>query len=86
MKANYNRSKARLVDEYLDKTIGSRSNRSFVNNNIDDIISFKDQSRFHMEKSAGVLEIEMDKAENSEDAYLAVKSMCEGIKGIVTTP
>jgi hypothetical protein len=84
MKAHFDVNKTRLVEVYMDRKIGRRSNRSFVNTTIDGTIAFKDHSEFQMEKSPGVLEIQLDKAKNSEDAYLTVKSMCEGIKSVVT--
>jgi hypothetical protein len=84
MKAHFDVNKTRVVEAYMDRKIGRRSNRSFVNADIDGTIALKDHSEFQMEKSPGVLEIQLDKAKNSEDAYLTVKSMCEGIKSVVT--
>jgi hypothetical protein len=86
MKANFNKSKTKAVERYMEKTIGTSSAVSFVNTNIDETIELNDRGRtkLHIEKSPGFLEIQMDKAENSEDSYYAIKSMCEEIKHVVT--
>ncbi|WP_297818919.1 hypothetical protein [Segetibacter sp.] len=86
MKANYDERKTRLVDEYLDKAIESRSNKmSFVNNDINGTVALNNRGEIHMQKSPGVLEIQLVKSENSVEAYRMVKSVCEGIKPILTS-
>jgi xanthine dehydrogenase molybdopterin-binding subunit B len=84
MKAKFSKSKTRDVEAYIDKKIGSKSNMSFANRRIDGTVSLDDQTKFYMEKSPGILKIKLDKDQNSEEAYYMIKSMCEGIKSVVT--
>jgi hypothetical protein len=84
MKAKFSKSKTRDVEAYIDKKIGSKSNMSFANSRIDGTVSLDDQTKFYMEKSPGILKIKLDKDQNSEEAYYMIKSMCEGIKSVVT--
>ncbi|GEO10978.1 hypothetical protein [Segetibacter aerophilus] len=84
MKASFDRNKTRDVEEYMDRKIGASSKMSFVDHDIDGTVALNDRSKFHIQKSPGVLEIQLDKAENSAEAYRMVKSMCEGIKPILT--
>ncbi len=72
------------MEEYMDKKIGRSSNMSFVNTNIDGTITLDNHTTFYIQKSPGVVKIKLDKDENSEEAYYTIKSMCEGIKPIVT--
>ena len=81
MDAHFSKSKTREVEEYMDHQIGS--NMSFANSSIDGTISLDDHTTFYMQKSPGVLEIKLDKRENSEEAYHRIKYMCEGIKAVV---
>lgn len=84
MKASFDRNKTRDVEEYMDRKIGASSKMSFVDHDIDGTMALNNQSKFYIQKSPGVLEIQLDKAENSAEAYRMVKSMCEGIKPILT--
>ena len=84
MKARFSKNKTRDVEAYIDRRIGKKSNMSFARTEIDGTISLDDETKFYMQKSPGVLEIKLDKDENSEEAYYAIKSLCEGIKPIVT--
>jgi hypothetical protein len=83
MKADFNRSRTRDVEEYMDKKIGTRSNMSFVNARIDGTLALDDHTTFYIKKYPGYVEIKLDKDENSGDAYQQIKSMCEGIKKVL---
>ena len=84
MKAHFPKSETRDVDEYMDDRIGRRSNMSFVNSRIDGRLSFDDHTTFYIKKAPGFLDIELNKDENSDDSYHQVKSMCQGIKKVLT--
>ena len=83
MKAHFSKNKTRNVEEYMDDRIGAGSNMSFVNTRIDGKIILDDHTTFYIEKYAGLVEIKLDKDENSPEAYHRIKSMCEGIKEVV---
>ena len=84
MKADFSKSKTRDVEEYMDRRIGTRSNMSFVNTRIDGTLALDDHTTFYIKKYPGYVEIKLDKDENSGDAYQHIKSMCEGIKKVLT--
>lgn len=84
MNAHFPKNKTRDVDEYMDDRIGRRSKMSFVNSRIDGTISLDDHTKFYIKKSPGVLEIKLDKDENSDEAYHQIKLMCQGIKKLLT--
>ena len=83
MKAHFPKNRTRDVEEYMDSRIGNSSNMSFTNSRIDGTIALDDHTKFYIKKYPGVLEIKLDKAENSEDAYHQIKSMCQGIKKVL---
>ena len=83
MKAYFSKSKTRDVERYMDSRIGRRSNMSFMNSQIDGRLALDDHTNFYIKKSPGFLKIKLDKAENSEEAYERIRSMCEGIKNVL---
>src|SRR5689334_6390167 len=83
MKAWFNKSKTRKVENYMDDKIGDRSNTSFTNTRIDGEIALDDHTTFYIKKYPGFLEIKFDKEKNSYDSYQRIKAMCEGIKEVV---
>lgn len=84
MNAHFPRSKTRDVDEYMDDRIGRASNMSFVNSRIDGAIALDDHTKFYVKKSPGILEIKLNKDENTDEAYHEIKLMCQGIKKLLT--
>ncbi len=84
MKASFDKHKTRAVERYMDSRIGNRGNISFVNTLLDGTMALDDNTKFHIEKFPGVVKIKLDKRENSEEAYQRIRSMCEGIKGVLT--
>ena len=84
MYAHYNRGKAGNMDEYMTDEIGRASNMSFVNTRIDGKLTLDDHTNFYLKKYPGYIEIKLDKEENSGDAYRKIKTMCEGIKQIIS--
>ena len=84
MNARFPRSETRHVDEFMDDRIGRENKMSFVNSRIDGVITLDNRTKFYVKKSPGLLEIKFDKNENTDEAYHTIKSMCEGIKKVLT--
>jgi hypothetical protein len=84
MNADFSKNKTRAVEEYMDSRIGRRSNMSFVNSRIDGTLALDDHTTFYIKKYPGYIEIKLDKDKNSDNAYWQVKSMCVGIKKLIT--
>ncbi len=84
MKAHFSKRKTRAVENYMDDQIGRRSKMSFVNSRIDGTIVLDDHTKFYLKKSPGILEIKLDKDENPNESYDEIKSMCTGMKKILT--
>lgn len=83
MEADFNESKTRAVEVYMDDQIGQESNTSFINTTIDGQVGLDDGTKFYMEKSPGHLEIQMKKEANSSASYRKIKSMCQGMKDVI---
>lgn len=84
MKAYFNKNSTRDVEKYMDYKIGKRSKMSFVNSRIDGTIALDDRTKFYIKKLPGILEIRLDKDENTYESYEQIRSMCQGIKNVVT--
>lgn len=84
MKAYFPDNKMRTVENYMDDRIGKKSNMSFVNTEIDGTVGLDDHATFYMKKSDGTLKITLDKNKNSDENIREIKSMCEGIKKVLT--
>jgi len=84
MLAHFNKWRTQDVDAFMNDKIGYKNNISFKHTEIDAKITLDDQTTFYIKKSPGYLRLEFDKSENSTDAYQQVKTMCEGIKKIVS--
>jgi hypothetical protein len=84
MYAHYNPGKAGNVDEYMTDEIGRASHMSFVNTRIDGKLTLDNHTTFYLKKHPGYIEIKLDKDENSRDAYQKIKTMCTGIKQIIS--
>lgn len=80
MNAHFSKNRTREVEKYMDRSIGNRSNMSFVNSRIDGTLALDDHTSFYIKKYPGFLEIKLNKDENSDEAYHRIKAMCEGIK------
>jgi hypothetical protein len=84
MDASFRENQTRAVEEYMDDQIGRRNNISFVDTRIDGNIGLDDHTYFFIRKFPGHLNIELDKRKNSADSYREIKSVCEGIKEVLT--
>ena len=84
MDADFSKGKTRDVDEYMDRKIGNKSDMSFVNTQIDATLTLDDHTTFYIKKRPGYIALKFDKNRNSDEAYRQIKSMCEGIKKVLT--
>jgi len=82
MTAEFNPGKTGKVDRYLDKELPS-GNMSFVNIEMDGDITLDNKTTFYIKKSPGYLNIKFDKEKNSEEAFMKIKSVLEGINNVV---
>ena len=82
MTAKFNPDKTDEVDKYLDKELPS-GNMSFVNIEMDGEITLDNKVTFYIKKSPGYLHIKFDKEKNSNEAFVKIKSVCEGINDVV---
>ena len=83
MNARFSKSKTRDVEEYMDSTIGTKTNMSFVNSRINGKLALDDHTTFYIKKYPGHIKLKLDKDENSYEAYHRIKAMCEGIKKVL---
>lgn len=83
MSAWFNLDKTNAVHKYMDQQLGKRNNISFVNSEIDATIMLDDHTTFYVRSLPGDLEIKLDKKQNSQESYIQVKKMCEGIKNVI---
>ncbi|HEU5166229.1 MAG TPA: hypothetical protein VFU29_11845 [Chitinophagaceae bacterium] len=82
MTAKFNPQKTTEVDKWLDQEL-SAGNMSFTNTRMDGEITLDDKTTFYVKKSPGNLYIKFDKSKNSDEAFVKVKSVCEGINEVV---
>ena len=81
MKARFDPGKARKVEHYLENNLDGYV--SFRNNKVD-MVAIDDQNKFYFRKHGGHVNIKLDKYRNSREAYFKVRSICEGMKDILT--
>ena len=84
MLAHFSTGKTTAVDDFMDYKIGSSNDMSFANSRIDGKLALDDHTTFYIKKYPGYLQIKLNKDENSPEAYEKIKSMCEGIKKVLT--
>lgn len=84
MVADFNNRKMREVEYYLNRELGSSNNISFSNTHTNATFTLDDQTTFYLRKHAGHIKIKLDKDENSRAAYRKMKSVCEGMKVVLT--
>ncbi|MEO9070653.1 MAG: hypothetical protein ABI261_06430 [Ginsengibacter sp.] len=83
MKADFPENETKEVEEYMNRTIGTINNMSFINTEIDGSLSLDDHTIVYIKKSPGILYITLDKDRNSDESYQEIKSMCQGIKKVL---
>ena len=80
--AKFHPGKTSKVDNYLDKKLAS-GNNTFANTEMNADITLDDKTTFYINKSPGYLNIKFDKEKNSNEAFVKVKSVLEGIGEVV---
>ncbi|MES2795509.1 MAG: hypothetical protein V4683_06065, partial [Bacteroidota bacterium] len=73
--AKFPDEKTTKVQNYLTKKLGDSDDFSFKNSRIDGKIALKDRTFFYIKLSEGRLKIEMQKKENSFEAYQKMKKV-----------
>jgi hypothetical protein len=84
MEADFSKNRTRDVEEYMDESLGTTSNTSFVNTRIEGQLALNDHTTFYIKKYPGYIQIRLDKTKNSYESYQRIRSMCEGIKKRLT--
>ena len=84
MVAHFNKKKMREVEYYLNRELGSNNNISFSKITSNATFTLDDQTTFYLRKDPGHITIKLDKDENSRAAYRKMKSVCEGMKVVLT--
>jgi hypothetical protein len=82
--ASYSRYKTADVEYYINKHIGSKEYYVSNDRHADVYTELDDGTKFHIKSSPGRLKIQFNKRENSEAAYRKIKSICEGLKDVLT--
>lgn len=82
MTAKFNPERTTEVDKYLDKELSS-GDMSFINTRMDGEITLDNKATFYIKKSPGYLHIKFDKEKNSDETFIKIKSVCEGINEVV---
>jgi hypothetical protein len=84
MTASFDKRKTRKVENYISDYTGDNGLfKSGGNIVMDATTTFGDNIKVYVKFSPGKLKIELDKEENSAEAYNEVKHMCEGIKELL---
>lgn len=83
MDAWFDESKTRKVQRFIDSELGDRNSFSFVNTQMDAMITLDDHTTFHMQSTPGELKIKLNKHQNSFESYTEIKDLCEGIKAVI---
>lgn len=84
MDADFHHSKTRRVEHYMNRELGDNNKFSFVNARTNASITLDDDTKFFLRKEPGHIRIRLNKDENSPAAYYRIKSMCEGMKEVLT--
>ena len=71
------------VERYMNRKFGDESNISFINTRIDAEITLDDGTKFYMNNRPGILELKLDKSENSNASYRKIKAFGEGLKPVL---
>lgn len=83
MEAWFHKKRTRAVETYMDGKLGRQSNMSFANTRIDGELTLDDRTTFFIKKSPGHIRIEFDRNQNSVESYHEIRSLCQGIKGVL---
>ena len=79
MTASYQKRKTNKVQRFLNECWEDNSTISF-RRRVDGMVILNDRTKFYLHSYPGELEIRIDKNENSPEACLKIKDICEDIK------
>jgi hypothetical protein len=82
--ASYDKSKTHKLQRLLDEDLRNDEDLSFRNAKVDAMITLEDRTTFYMQLFPGELKIKFDKTENSGEAYMKMKDICEDIKDLLS--
>ena len=76
--------KTYAVEQYVNSSIAPNGLFKSEHDYFDVTTTLKDQTEFYIKGSSGKLKIEIDKRRNSIASVYRIRSMCDGIKNILT--
>ncbi|MVM31467.1 hypothetical protein GO755_15585 [Spirosoma sp. HMF4905] len=79
--AKFDKHETERVQNFINTQVAPSS---FSGDHVDVTTTLDDHTKFKLEESPGKVRIELDKGDNSDASYRRIKSMCEGIKKILT--
>jgi hypothetical protein len=83
LSAYFNENKTRKVQRYINRCVEPNGLFSNENGVFDANTILDDKTKFYIKSRPGELLIKLNKRENSDDSYIRIKKMCEGIKGVI---
>lgn len=83
MTARFDRGRTWAVQRYLNEHLHRQNFIPFEKSSINGSVTLDDGTGFYMLSRPGRLKIKIDKTENSEEACVRVKDMCEDIRDIL---
>jgi hypothetical protein len=82
--ASYPDNKTYAVEQYVNNSIAQNGLFKSEHDYFDVTTTLTDQTEFYIKGSSGKLKIEIDKRRNSIASVYRIRSMCDGIKNILT--
>jgi hypothetical protein len=86
LEASFNKDLTPEVEHYLNNKLGTLDAAFQVDGSADREFTLGDETSFYLKNEPGYLELKLDKDANSIDSYHRIRSICQGIKQIVTKP
>ncbi|HJW18354.1 MAG TPA: hypothetical protein VJ499_14585 [Flavisolibacter sp.] len=84
MEASYNKDLTHDVERYMNDKISALDPNFLIDGPADRQFTLGDQTSFYLRNEPGYVELKLDKDENSIASYHRVRSICQGIKEILT--
>ena len=86
MEASYNEGLTHNVERYMNDSLGTIDSTFQLDGVADRNFTLGDHTSFHLTNEPGYISLKLDKGANSKASYHRLKSICNGIKQIVTLP
>ena len=86
MEASYNETLTHNVERYMNDNLGTIDSSFLLDGIADRSFTLGDHTTFHLTNEPGYISLKLDKGANSKASYHRIKSICNGIKQIVTLP